>query len=410
MAQIGLRDWFALLSEAGVKFSSDSGLRAAVESAARRLDVELAPEDLAGLTYMEDALGPFVRTRDFSRLVVCHIPQAEDVPHRDVPDDETTRSVRRGSEVTEVALSPWGRMEQKLETLISTAEVPIDWKPADGSNVTGKKWRKWRDGLVSVIDTMLWPVYQKGGASWSTPHVAKLFDADFALLLRLGEDLILPIDGFYPSRKVHNDFFKEEDDANIEFGTSYEQYDPTWPAHCLKGLTSVLIAGMADKVGTLDLQLKQVFQRPRAYQVALLQGRGDFAYRWARTGNTPSLVSGHCLQASLAGCTAYIAYRDEISADSIDVLRQFTVDVGDRRVFAGVHYPSDNLASWYVALNLAPLVFDGEHGIAARHFLWSAISRKSKVFAAINAQVAADPGSPYKKIVEEIKRLGSADR
>jgi hypothetical protein len=409
MRQVNFRDCLALLSEAGVKFSSGPGLRAAVESAAQRLDVKLESEDLAGLTDMEDALNLSPdRKGDFSRMRVCHIPQLEQVPSRPVPGGN---QARRPSEPGVLpTLPPWGMMEEKLESLRTNAVVPIDWTPADGSPVTMPKWEKWRGGLINGIDSMLWPVYKNDGTSWRDPSVAKLLGADFRLLADLHWNLGLPIDALYPAKVVHNDLFKEEDDANIEFGTGYDRYDPTLTPLCLSGLPTVLIAGMADKVGTLDLQLKHVFQRPRPYQVALLQDRSNFGYLWARTGNTPSLVSGHCLQACLAGCTAYVAYAQEFKGRSIEILRQFTVDLGDRRVFAGIHYPSDNLASWYVALNLVPYVFDGEHGAAARHFLWLAISTQSKVFKAVNAYAEPDGSSPYKKILDEIKRLGSADR
>jgi hypothetical protein len=410
MSQVSLKDWLALLSEAGVTFSSDNGLRGAVESAAQRLDISLEADDLASLNYLEDALSPSPEpNRDFGRMVVCHIPQLEEIPTKPIPGGGSHIHGRRASDpVAAMALPPWGRMEEKLEAAVGSAIVPIDWTPPDGSPVTMTKWKQWLAELIKGIDSMLWPVYEKTGTSWGSPRVAKLLDADFQLLSDLHWNLGLPINSRYPTKFVHNDFFLQEDDASIEFGSNYERYDPKLPPHCLKDFTNVLIAGMADKVGTLDLQLKQVFQRPRAYQVAFMQNR-DFRYRWARTGNTPSLVSGHCLQASIAGCTAVAAFGPELTDRSIEILGRFTVDVGDRRVFAGVHYPSDNLSSWYVALNLVPCVFDGEHAAAVRRFLWTAISTSS-VFLAVSAYADADGNSPYKKIVEEIRRLGSAKR
>jgi hypothetical protein len=418
MSQVALKDWLALLSEAGVKFSSVNGLRGAVESAAQRIDILLEASDLTSLNYLEDALCASPEpNRDFGRMIVCHIPQLEEIPSKPIPEGGPggvgeVRALRFPDPVAATAAStlpPWGRMDEKLESLLGQAVVPIDWSPPDGSPVTMTKWKQWRAELITGIDTMLWPAYEKTGASWSSPAVAKLLDADFKLLSDLHENLGLPIKSRYPTKVVHNDLFLEEDDASIEFGSHYERYDPKLPPHCLKDFTNALIAGMADKVGTLDLQLKQVFQRPRAYQVAFLQNRTNFSYRWARTGGTPSLVSGHSLQASIAGCTAYAAFAAEMTDRSMELLGRFTVDVGDRRVFAGVHYPSDNLASWYVALKLVPCVFDGERAAAVRHFLWSAIS-KGLVFLAVSAYADADGNSPYKKIVEEIRRLGSADR
>jgi membrane-associated phospholipid phosphatase len=48
-------------------------------------------------------------------------------------------------------------------------------------------------------------------------------------------------------------------------------------------------------------------------------------------------------------------------------------------VFAGLHYPSDNLASWIIAMRLAGLVFPNP---AVKVHLWKAISRQSLVFEA----------------------------
>jgi len=95
-----------------------------------------------------------------------------------------------------------------------------------------------------------------------------------------------------------------------------------------------------------------------------------------------------------------------LGATSAKVLQQFTVDVGDRRVFAGVHYPSDNLASWFTALNLVPRVFDEEVAPDIKAFLWEAINSRSIVFDAIKKHIVANPGtSPYEKVVEVMRAI-----
>jgi PAP2 superfamily len=304
-------------------------------------------------------------------------------------------------------LPPWGQMEDMLLASITQAPIPIDWKPDDRTESTLEYWEKWLGGIVEGIASHLWPVYTPGSADWNSESVANLFDADFQLLAKLHQNLRLPIKAMFPTTVMHSDFFEQEDDGTIPFGAGYDRYDPTLSPDIIKGLPTILMAGMANKVGTLDLQLKHCFQRPRPYQVAVLQGRRGYSYRWAQTGNTPSLVSGHCLQSSLAGCTAFATLMQDQSARSIDVLRQFTVDIGDRRVFAGIHYPSDSLASWYTALNLVSCTFTEETVGPARKFLWEAINEKSDVFAAVKAHVHSNEASPYEKIVEEIRRLGS---
>jgi hypothetical protein len=92
-----------------------------------------------------------------------------------------------------------------------------------------------------------------------------------------------------------------------------------------------------------------------------------------------------------------------------DVFRQFVIDVGDRRVFAGVHYPSDNLASWYVAMRLIPRVFLADEKIyEPRKFLWNAIQR-SLVYKAMVAHTTSGAGaSPYEAMLTSIKVLAGA--
>lgn len=415
MAQNSLRDWVAVLGEAGVKIAPVPGLRAAAEAAGRRLDLEMEPGDLATLSDLEDMLNRAPKAnRDFNRMIVCHIPQLEDVPSVPVPvgdhDDALTQQpyARQPHDLASLPpLPPWGIMAANHESLRKSAVVPIHWKPTDGSSPTMQKWNAWLARLIDVIDSTLWPVYKPDRASWCSASVARLFEADFQLLAQLHWNLRLPIDARYPTKLVHNDLYAEEDDPHKEFGSAYERYDPTVPAFVLDGIISVLIAGMAGKVGSLDLQLMAIFQRPRPYQVSFIQNRQDFNYVSARTGSTPSLVNGHALHALIAGCTAFIAYAEHLSPRSVEVLQQFSVDVGDRRVFAGVNYPSDNLASWFVALNLIPYVFAGEQSEAAKRFLWSAISSKSKVFAATSAYKDAEGNSAYTKILEELTRLGT---
>jgi hypothetical protein len=58
------------------------------------------------------------------------------------------------------------------------------------------------------------------------------------------------------------------------------------------------------------------------------------------------------------------------------------VDWGDRRVFAGVHYMTDNIASWTLARRLIPFLFrSNAHEV--ENFAVQAISRHSQVFADI---------------------------
>jgi hypothetical protein len=407
MSRIGLKDWLKLLSEAGVTFSSRSYTHESAQAAAKRLELKLESADIHALRELEAHFSP-AQEPNFGYLVNLFRhqqvpPRQQRIPARRPPNPVPPKPVPVPDPGS---LPPWGQAEDDVMFTMAGAVVPIDWTPEDGSEPTPHKWEEWLDQLTEGIASRLWPKLVKG--KWHGPPVGPLLDADFQLLDDLRDYHGLPINGMYPGQVLNSDLFAEEDDNSIDFGTRYERYDPTLAARVLKDLPNMLAAGMADKVGTLDLQLKFFFQRPRAHQIALIQNRERFNYSWARTSNTPSLVSGHCLQASIAGCTAFVALQPEEwdgKKESIAVLKRFTVDIGDRRVFAGVHYPSDNLASWYVAFNLLPRVFRKAEAIAAKDFLWDAINTKSEVFRAIKAH-SADESSPYRSMVEELRRLG----
>jgi hypothetical protein len=308
--------------------------------------------------------------------------------------------------VTSNGLPPWGRLDDALLSEISARRIPRDWRSLTGGVRNLANWRRWRNGVIADIAGLLWPIYQPGGSAWSGQRIAHLFDADFRLFPRLHLMLDKPV--IAGSAATHSDFFTEEDSGTILFGSGYQRYDPTLSRKVRYRIPDSFNAGIINKVASLDLQMKLFFQRPRAYQVALIQGRPRFHHRWGRTANTPSLVSGHCLEASLGGCQAFADLSRHMSPNSLEILKQFTVDRGDRRVFAGVHYPSDNLSSWFTALRLIPHVFGPRRAPAVKQFLWGAISSKSVVFRAVERHVRVNGrSSPYRRIVIALRKLGS---
>ena len=88
-------------------------------------------------------------------------------------------------------------------------------------------------------------------------------------------------------------------------------------------------------------------------------------------------------------------------------MKQYMVDIGDRRVFAGVHYPSDNLASWFCALRLCDHFFSTA-GQDAKTLMWEAISQHSAVYKAMASAIAKDANSPYAAPMKRLKE--EADR
>jgi hypothetical protein len=302
-------------------------------------------------------------------------------------------------------LPPWGQMDALMQGLMRARPIPEAWRPITAGN-TEQQWHLWRDGLIQDLNSLLWPTFVPAQGTWSRPPSAALMDADFTLMDSLKSQLDEPIRGRAAGETKHRTLFDEEDDDYLLFGHKYERYDPGLPQYLRDGLTHILWNGYDRKLGSLHLQLKQAFQRPRAYQVAIIQNR-KFEHLRSRLAATPSLVSGHCLQGCMAGVSAYVLFGASVDFASVGVLGQFTVDVGDRRVFAGVHYPSDNLASWYTALKLLPHVVDHSMLASARSFLWDAISSKSIVYQEVRAHVDADPKSPYKEAVAAIEQAAA---
>jgi hypothetical protein len=304
-------------------------------------------------------------------------------------------------------LPPWGQIDEHQTWLSQHWQIPVKWGHGkEGANGACPQWRSWLDDVVGTIDTTLWPVYQPRGASMASPKVKRLLEADFELLSKLHSYISHGIKGS-SSRATHARFFAEEDQGVCKVGSSYNVYDDTLDSHDLANMPNTLEDGSVLKVGTLHLQLKQIFQRPRPSQVAYILGMKTYKYLAAASANTPSLVSGHSLQGSIAGCHAFVDLRlnAQNKTHSRERMQQFTVDVGDRRVFAGVHYPSDNLASWITALKLVPHVFEPTVTPDVVAFLWEAITEKSDVYDAISTHVKSRGDSAYGPAIKALDEL-----
>jgi hypothetical protein len=403
-----------MLREAGVDLSCRPDSFTSIAEIAGIRGLELGPADQATIRELEIDLRVGARAANaaFNPAILYHPQLFVPVRREGAVQNASGRALPLP---TPAALHPWGCMDERLQAGMG-AHIPIDWRLSDWAAPTDPLprdpgvWNAWVGDVAREISSSLWPSYDPQDPNrWNTQHVADLLEADFTVLSVLRENFELPIDSRYPTQVLHSARFVEEDDGTTPFGSNYIFYDPELPEEFYGELPGVFSSGMADKVGTLDLQLKRIFQRPRAHQVALLQDRLSFSYRWARTGNTPSMVSGHCLQGSIGGCTAWVTLAAKMTQipGADEIFQQFVVDVGDRRVFAGVHYPSDNLASWYVAMRLIPRVFLMTEKISGpRTFLWNAIQRSSVYRAMVAHQ---GPGnSPYNAMLRRIKDLSLA--
>ena len=92
----------------------------------------------------------------------------------------------------------------------------------------------------------------------------------------------------------------------------------------------------------ITLSLKTIINRARPKQV-----NPELDIQQSFTANTPAYPSGHCIQAY------YLAKRlSEIFPDKNEILFKLAEDCALARVYAGLHYPSDNDFGKYISLNI----------------------------------------------------------
>jgi membrane-associated phospholipid phosphatase len=306
-------------------------------------------------------------------------------------------------------------MVAEFEERVGQGEPPKDWDSAE-------TWPTWRAKMLEIVTTLLWPAYNFEMLSWqgvATTRMLGLTETDFRLLERLRPYHRLEVPDL-PKPITHFDMFQLEDhaeskpetDAGIDRGV-----DRTLRSY-LEGRADQLTidtlarwceSGMLRKAGALPVQLKRDLQRPRAYQLSDSLGNSWFTYHQALQSVSPSMISGHCFKGCTFGVAAfYHATALGCAAPVFDALARIGVDIGDRRVFAGVHYPSDNLGSWIAGMLICKHVCaDGGH--LGREFLWHAISTKSVVHAAIGNAIAQGTAADHKPAFELLDALG-ADR
>lgn len=298
-------------------------------------------------------------------------------------------------------LAPWGFMKPAYAGAVD-GKHPEKFRLRDGTRPTAAQWTAWLDDLADDLATFLWPRY--AGGSWvgaATGWMTELSIVDLALMPALATQL----DTLIGSTTItHKALFVAEDEAPPSI-TGFLHYHPAAGTPRLKKMPALIAEGGGAFAGLVALCIKQRMQRPRPYQVAMMLGGAGLKHETANSAITPSLISGHCIQGAMALVNVVhgLEHRPDGSVEPLDPtflghLQAFLIDGGDRRVFAGVHYPSDNISSWYCALRMCRHFFFDAAGDPAqtatdqeraRAVLWDAVSSKSAVYSAIQRAVAA---------------------
>ncbi len=284
-----------------------------------------------------------------------------------------------------MTLPPYGKMtETHMFAMRECAFVPSAWRGPEGSPKSAdQQYQEFLQQTLEVIKENLWPEHTSSG--WqgaSARHMVELTRTDLDLMLTIQSDRLLD-QSIYPSdpnvSKTHRELFLREDTGSESFGAHYGDYDPGALFALTDRMSKLGDVGLARTVANGPLTLKLKLQRPRAYQTAMIFGLTDFIYLEADTACTPSIFSGHCLQGAL--CLGSILEQLLNSGTPVtDRMLQYTADIGDRRVMAGAHYPSDNLASWLMVFLSAPFVFRNKN---VRPLLWKALQEHSTVYKRI---------------------------
>ena len=330
------------------------------------------------------------------------------------------------SKQTKIVFPPYGVLNQD-EAANLGLRVPTHWMPPPGApgGTPEKQWSDWLDGVIAQINRVIWPCWDSECNSWipaeSVEHMEALTRADLCVLQKMEPHSNRGLDTrpnspnrsdtIRPHRQIfiiEDDRALSDDDKKIPFASYYDTYDSALPKGIADSVRPLFFNSLHQKVLNTPYQVKARLQRPRPYQTALLLGFPAFVNEVAQTGLTPSSCSGHCLQGAIGMGGVYeflIAGGVSMDAKNLDSMRQYAMDIGDRRVMAGVHYPSDNLCSWIIALHLADRVYRNP---SVKPWLWQAISTRSAVYAAIRDNVGEPCGKALKPAWDYMHSLAPA--
>lgn len=294
-------------------------------------------------------------------------------------------------------LPTYGPLYASLADAVASTLVPPGFM-VGGQPGTPGQWEAFLQGLVNECADELWPRFDTTSGQWmgiAKSQMLPLTAADLALFNnKLAARLGQPAGSGPLANATHKELFGMEDEMATKplFATADRYVHMLSPSQQLR-LREEMGTGLR-MMGPPPLRFKVEHQRPRPYQASFILG-SPIRFELARSSMTPALPSGHCLQGVFVACSAFLALRGVLQGlpGAVTGLQQYAVDFGDRRVFAGVHYPSDNLYSWFLALRLCDHMFAAQ-GQAAKDFAVVAI-KGSSVFDAMAVDAATDPASPF---------------
>lgn len=283
---------------------------------------------------------------------------------------------------------PYGALARPYARQIKDPVAPVDFA---SESAPLKGWLTWIEETTAVINECLWPSWNYSESCWESPNIDLMNDltrADFSILKSLIEADFLSVTAPISDvawREKHLEFFTDEDQDRL--GLRVGEYSAEFPA-TIRPFDRWSGEVFRSKIGHTSMHLKHKLQRPRAYQISAIAGVDWFTWNLGATSMSPSMSSGHALQGLMFAAGTFEALLQkgvELTPGGRIGLAQFGVDIGDRRVFAGIHYPSDNIASWIAVGRLARKVF--------RHaetfdFIRFAVTTRSEVYKRLTGATA----------------------
>jgi len=155
----------------------------------------------------------------------------------------------------------------------------------------------------------------------------------------------------YPT--THYEFFKYEDFDTFNWVVYYKYISYKYVKKFnTKPPSYSLIEKNLSIFNKLILETKMAFNRLRPLQTSFIE-RIPIQTYITYAGQTPAIPSGHSFQGFLFGALVYYNFKkyfDSLSKTKLEyelyLLVRVSKDTGHRRIMAGIHYPSDMLASW----------------------------------------------------------------
>jgi hypothetical protein len=307
-----------------------------------------------------------------------------------------------------IQFPPYGTINDHfLDAMNEHSSWPTNWISPPGASVPiSKQWSDWKDETLKIISRVLWPLRdpKSGWHGESVRNMEALTRIDLELCRVLHGQLEENVGGTNITNRA---MFETEDPSGGIPGTLIPSYT-SFPYRIAEKIPRIMSVSLDAKAAPAAPQLKAVIQRPRPYQTALLLGISNYRWLRATSADSPSMVCGHCYEGGLmvGGLMERLLIEGETLNDrQWEALQQYAVDMGDRRVFAGVHYPSDNLSSWLMIMRIARHVFVRSE---VKDGLWRAISKQSQVYRAIQEASCTEEGKVYRPALEELEKAAAS--